>query len=335
MHILTSQVALATTQSSSRTEVVLGRNGASFSAQATQSQQTFAASTVQISESAQQLAQAEAGGAGAAALSSSALDPHLQTMIALLREMFGQEVNLLQPMQAVGGQHAGSSQGSQASPGVRQRIETVAIRETTSLQFEASGQVQTADHQTIQFQFSFALQTETELVRTVRTRAEAGMRDPLVLNFSGNSVSLNGQKLNLDLFNDGQQKAIPMLNNGAYLARRQHPADEISQGSQLFGPATGDGFAELSKLDADHNQWIDAADPAFAELGLLSSSPQGKPQFTSLREAGVGALYLGQVATEKLLTTPDQKLAGKLGASGLWLGEHGQVGSMQHIDLLV
>ncbi|WP_428719067.1 hypothetical protein [Undibacterium curvum] len=332
MHILTSQVALATTQSSSRTEVVVGRNGASFSAQATQSQQTFAASTVQISESAQQLAQAEAG---AAALSSSALDPHLQTMIALLREMFGQEVNLLQPMQTVGEQRSGSSQGSQASPGVRQRIETVAIRETTSLQFEASGQVQTADHRTIQFQFSFALQTETELVRTVRTRAEAGMRDPLVLNFSGNSVSLNGQKLNLDLFNDGQQKAIPMLNNGAYLARRQHPSDEISQGSQLFGPATGDGFAELAKLDADHNQWIDAADPAFAELGLLSSSPQGKSQFTSLREAGVGALYLGQVATEKLLTTPDQKLAGKLGASGLWLGEHGQVGSMQHIDLLV
>ncbi|MBC3936884.1 hypothetical protein [Undibacterium rugosum] len=332
MHILTSQVALATSQSSSRTEVLLSRNGASVSAQAVQSQQAFAASTVQISDSAQQLAQAEAG---AAALSSSALDPHLQTMIALLREMFGQEVNLLQPMQAVAAQHASSSQSLQASQGVRQRVETVAIRETTSLQFEASGQVQTADHQTIQFRFSFALQTETELVRTVRTRAEAGMRDPLVLNFSGNSVSLNGQKLNLDLFNDGQQKAIPMLNNGGYLARRSHASDEISKGAQLFGPATGDGFAELAMLDADHNQWIDAADPAFAELGILSANPQGKAQFTPLQEAGVGALYLGRLATEKLIETPDQKPAGKLGASGVWLGEHGQLGSLQHIDLLV
>jgi hypothetical protein len=103
----------------------------------------------------------------------------------------------------------------------------------------------------------------------------------------------------------------------------------VDDGSELFGPASGDGFAELAGYDSDGNGWIDEADPVFARLRLWSS-PQASLQ--PLLDAGVGAIGLAAVATPFRLQADGQNL-GELRSSGIWLGEQGSVGTVHQIDV--
>jgi hypothetical protein len=65
---------------------------------------------------------------------------------------------------------------------------------------------------------------------------------------------------------------------------------KADNGSELFGVASGNGFADLRRLDEDRNGWIDENDSAWRQLAVWSGSG-----FASLAERQVGALYTGAV----------------------------------------
>ena len=85
---------------------------------------------------------------------------------------------------------------------------------------------------------------------------------------------------------------------GAGLLDLDKNADgKSNDGKELFGPTSGNGFAELAALDSDGNGWIDENDPAFQQLKVWTKDASGEDHLSSLAQAKVGALFLGNAST--------------------------------------
>lgn len=110
---------------------------------------------------------------------------------------------------------------------------------------------------------------------------------------------------------------------------------KINDGSELFGPKTGNGFADLAKYDSDNNNWIDENDPVFERLRIWSKDENGNDRLIALGQKGIGAIYLGNVNTAFDLKNSGNELQGNLRKTGIFMRENGTVGTIQHVDLVI
>ena len=157
--------------------------------------------------------------------------------------------------------------------------------------------------------------------------------DPLVVNLGNSPVALSARTTPFDLNGDGSKESIATLaSNSAYLALDRNGDGNIGSGSELFGPSSGNSFAELSRYDSDGNGFIDAADPVFNQLQLFRPG-DGFQQ--SLAEAGIGALYTGSVDSPMRLADSANNMLGQVRATGFYVKEDGGAGSLQQVDLVV
>ncbi len=208
--------------------------------------------------------------------------------------------------------------------------------ETEQSSFQASGTITTADNKKIEFNLSFNLQRSYHEESSEQIRlGDAKKVDPLVLNFSGNSAQLTSQKFAFDLNADGKKENISFVKGAGFLAFDKNADGKINDGSELFGPGTGNGFAELAAYDSDGNHWIDENDAIFKKLQIWTKDDSGKDQLQSLKQANVGALYLGNVSTPFELKNAQNQSDGQLRSSGLWLTEDGVAKTLQQVDLVV
>lgn len=204
-------------------------------------------------------------------------------------------------------------------------------------QFQAQGVIRTADGQEIRFDVSFAMQrSHTESVSVRFTAGDARLTDPLVLDFGGPAAALSSTRFAFDLDADGVLDDIPLLGSGGgFLAIDRNGNGRIDDGRELFGPTTGNGFTELAALDADGSGWIDESDPAFEQLRIWHPAADGAGSLQTLAEAGVGALYLGNVATPFDLRGSGNETLGVMRASSIYVRDNGTVGTVSQIDLSV
>lgn len=216
-----------------------------------------------------------------------------------------------------------------------------AIREETETsRLSAQGVVRTADGQEFSFQLNLEMTRYYREETSVSLRVgDAVRKDPLVVNFGGTAVqlaNLANQRFSFDLDGDGQAENLPLFASGSgYLALDRNHNGRIDSGKELFGPQTGKGFAELARLDADGNGWIDENDPDFKHLGVWVPASTGPGSLKTLAELGIGALALAHAATPFALRDSENRDQGQVKASGLYLSESGQAGSLQEIDLTV
>jgi hypothetical protein len=221
-------------------------------------------------------------------------------------------------------------------------------QESEQTGFSAQGVVRTADGQEIRFQIDLSMSRTARTEASVRLRLDAmpaaglapanapSRQDPLLLNFGGGSAGLSDTRFSFDINSDGKAEQVAMLKPGsAYLAIDKNGNGRIDSGAELFGPASGSGFTELASLDADHNGWIDAGDPAFSQLRLWTPTADGGGTLQTLAQRQVGALYLGAVSTPFALRGQGNSDLGTVSATGLYLSESGQAGTMQDIDVTV
>lgn len=208
--------------------------------------------------------------------------------------------------------------------------------ESEATTFQASGTVRTADGRTVRFRVDLSMQRE--FFETSRTSLRAGdaATDPLVLNFDGTAAELVDTPFRFDLDADGQEEAIPSLAPGSgFLAFDRNADGVVNDGSELFGPTSGDGFAELAQYDADRNRWIDEADPVFSRLRLWEMGADGNGTLTPLLERNVGAIALDRAETPFTVTDAANRSLGQILASGIYLGEDGSAGTVQQMNLVV
>jgi hypothetical protein len=207
--------------------------------------------------------------------------------------------------------------------------------EMERLEVSAEGVIRTADGQEISFKMELTMERTYREEQSVSIRTgDAAKQDPLVINFAGNAAQLTDRFINFDLDANGTDELIPTLASGsAYLTFDRNKDGKIDNGSELFGPATNNGYKELALLDTDKNGWIDEGDEAFAQLGVWN--PSDDEGLRSLTDVGIGALALQRVDTRFALRGNGNSDLGQLRETGLYLNENGTAGTMQEIDLSV
>ena len=170
----------------------------------------------------------------------------------------------------------------------------------------------------------------------LRMGSDAQAIDPLVINFDGTAAELQSVRFAFDLNGDGQTEQVPLLSgNRGYLALDRNSNQRIDSGLELFGPATGNGYAELARHDDDGNGWIDENDAVFSQLKVWVPEAEGAGRLMSLKEAGVGALSLAATQTPFALRTSGNDPLGMVRSTSAYLREDGGAGTMQQIDLAV
>ena len=203
------------------------------------------------------------------------------------------------------------------------------------LTFQAAGRVETADGEILDIDLSLSMGRRT--AETLGFEMAVVFKDPLVVNFDGAASELTDSKFYLDLDLDGSPERLHKLHESSgFLALDRNGNQHIDDGSELFGAQSGNGFADLAEYDEDGNGFIDEGDSVYDKLRIWVQHEDGSQSLFSLAEKGIGALYLGYQATDwELRTEESDTLAGRLRATGLFLREDGQAGTLQQVDLRV
>ena len=213
---------------------------------------------------------------------------------------------------------------------------TVSRYEKETVQFQASGVVRTADGKEIKFDLKLQLGREEYEEASVHLRAGDGKQiDPLVITFDGSAAQLTDTKFAFDLNADGTKESVSFLQPGSgFLVLDKDGSGKVADGSELFGPSTGNGFAELSAYDADKNGWIDENDPVYKDLGIWTKDAAGTDALNTLAQQKVGAIFLGSVGVDFALKGAGNVENGAVKQLGVWLPEDGGTpGVVSQVDL--
>ena len=167
-----------------------------------------------------------------------------------------------------------------------------------NLSFEALGQVTTEDGRAIDFMLALDFNRNVSSQQLNHFTGQLDLIDPLMINIDGGSVELTDLTFDFDINADGKLDSVSQTAAGSgYLVFDKNHNGDIDNGNEMFGPATGQGFMELSQYDDDGNGWIDEHDAIYSELGLLSFNAGGY-SIDSIASVNVGAIYLGAVASD-------------------------------------
>ncbi len=218
-------------------------------------------------------------------------------------------------------------------PSVRIEQMTTSFEKKSSFAFNANGKVTTEDGREIQFNMNMKEMRHIKYESTT-TISSRPMVDPLVLNFDGSLPKLSDKKYDFDLDHDGTMDQISFLTKGSgFLAYDRNGDGIVNDGSELFGTQSGSGFRDLAVYDEDGNGWIDENDPIFEGLRIFMKDEDGNDQLLALGEKGVGAIYLGSVASHFDLLASNFDKTGVIRESGIYLKEDGSSGMVHHMDI--
>ena len=203
--------------------------------------------------------------------------------------------------------------------------------------FKSTGAVQTSGGRTLNFNVEVTL--GRSLSQKIDTLSEETytrvLTDPLVINMDTNATSISDQKFLFDIDSDGKEDEISFVGKGSgFLALDKNEDGKINDGSELFGTKSGDGFKDLASYDEDKNGWIDENDSVYSKLKVWTKDENGNDKLLNLKEADVGAIYLGNIDTEFSYKDMDGNTDAVLRKTGIYLKEStGAAATVAHVDL--
>lgn len=207
--------------------------------------------------------------------------------------------------------------------------------ETEDTNFSTVGTVRTKDGRDIHFNVNVGMSREfQQYYKEDLQLATFQMCDPLVINLDTDVAELSDQNFYFDIDADGEADEIAGLSGkSGYLALDKNEDGVINDGSELFGTASGNGFADLAKYDEDGNGWIDESDALWSKLKIWCKNEKGEDVLYRLADKGVGAICLQNAATDFTIKGGDGGTKGAIRNTGVFLYENGNVGTIQHVDL--
>ena len=239
-----------------------------------------------------------------------------------------------QSKNAVGNQSNGTASTTEMTVSKQQLLES-----SETLTLVSEGEITTADGRTISFRLELDLDHRyTELTNQQLNVRSQDLVDPLVISLDGRAPSLTSSTFSFDIDSDGQNENLPQLASGAgFLAIDLNQDGRINNGQELFGPQSGNGYADLEAYDSNNDGWIDESDEVFNQLVVWQPSAiEGEGgNLISIKDAGVGAISLQAQKSPFTITDDHNNTLGVVQRSGVYLKENGEVGLIQQIDLAV
>lgn len=237
------------------------------------------------------------------------------------------------------------SLGANASPGTTssgtlwQKISVASanVTEYETTNFMTQGKVQTEDGRSIDFNVAFSMSRAFSASINCMEVSTYILTDPLVINLDTDMTEISDQKFFFDIDSDGKEEEISELGKGSgFLALDKNGDGKVNDGNELFGTKSGDGFKDLAAYDEDGNWWIDENDEIFSKLKVWTKDENGEDVLLDLKEADVGAIYLGNADTQYSFKDESLKTNAVLRKTGVFLKEStGKVGTVSHVDLAV
>jgi hypothetical protein len=282
---------------------------------------------------------------------AAGLDANLRTTIAIVERLTGRKVELLRPSDLDGSAPPPDpavvsdppTTPVAGEPAVAQPAVTVTLEhyqridEAEQTTVSAAATVTAADGTTREVELELAMSRRFVEEHLLGAEVVVGGApvDPLVVTLAPQMATFGSGRARFDLDLDGVTDEVRLTaGHSAYLVYDHDGDGAITDGSELFGPTTGDGFAELAALDEDGNGWIDAGDAAYHRLRLALVDGAGQVTLGGLADAGVEALGVSSVASP-FQVTDGTDVVGQVQATGLALLGDGRVGTVQHVDLLL
>lgn len=209
--------------------------------------------------------------------------------------------------------------------------------EHEEMTFKADGVIRTTDGKEINISVQLAMSREYYDEQNISIRAgDAKMKDPLVINLDGSAPQLTDSRFAFDIDADGNKDNISSLSPGSgFLAIDKNGDGVVNDGTELFGPRSGNGFVELAQYDKDGNKWIDENDSVYSKLRIWTRDASGKDSLSTLMGNNIGAIYLENVSTSFEIKSSTNQLQGEARSAGIYLTENGSAGTVQQIDLAV
>ena len=203
--------------------------------------------------------------------------------------------------------------------------------------FASTGMVQTVDGRSIDFHVEVSMSRAFMQEINMLEVKDYIKTDPLMINLDTNIGSVSDQKFFFDLDADGKEEKISFAQKGSgFLAYDKNEDGKINDGTELFGTKSGDGFRDLAAYDEDGNGWIDENDEIFSKLKVWTKDEKGKDMLLDLKQADVGAIYLGNADTQFSLKDENHELNAQIRKTGIYLKESSTaVGTINHVDLAI
>lgn len=238
---------------------------------------------------------------------------------------------------AIGGGESGLAMGTTASGTVWERVTTnsTSHTEAEATAFRSQGFAVTEDGRSLHFDVELSMSRSfTSQFQSISSEKYL-LTDPLIINLDRDITSVSDVKFSFDLDSDGKQEWISFAGEGSgFLALDANENGAIDDGSELFGTQSGDGFGDLAAYDTDGNHWIDENDAVYSRLRVWTKDTEGNDQLRDLKEANVGAIYLGSASTEfSLNDAATNETNAVIRRTGIYLRETGEVGTLSHVDL--
>ena len=207
--------------------------------------------------------------------------------------------------------------------------------ESESTYFTTQGTVRTSDGREINFNVNIGMSREFRQYYEEEIQGNLDLVDPLVINLNGTVADVSDQTFYFDIDGDGVLDEINQLGSGSgFLALDKNGDGVINDGSELFGTASGNGFKDLAQYDDDGDGWIDEDDAIWAMLKIWCKDKDGNDVLYSLADLGVGAICLQNVNTEFTQQGQDGSAKDVIRNTGVFLYENGNVGTVQHVDMV-
>ncbi|WP_051204384.1 hypothetical protein [Butyrivibrio sp. VCD2006] len=201
--------------------------------------------------------------------------------------------------------------------------------------FSAQGVAKTEDGRELSFGMNISMTRQFSEAIGITQIRPATLIDPLVINVGKGVTEISDQTFTFDLDCDGTEDEIKSIAPGSgFLAYDRNGDGIINDGRELFGARSGNGFKELSEFDGDGNSWIDESDSIYEKLRVWCRGEDGKDTLMTLKEADVGAIYLGNSETRFTSQGSDFAVNAQFRSSGIFLREStGEAGAVHQIDL--
>jgi hypothetical protein len=311
---------------------------------------TEAASTVEISQQAMHTRRTESIEEPVSRKTEIMMDLNIRILKAMIERITGKRINVASSeelnasAEGVGGvpESDQPSNGDIATDVPEERLQGgiaydyyESHYEYESTSFSSSGNILTEDGKEIEFAVNLQMSREFFQEESLSIRAGDALKDPLVINFSGKAAELTQDMFSFDIDNDGHENQISFLQPGSgFLVLDKNCDNTINNGSELFGPQSGNGFQDLAAYDSDGNKWIDENDAIYNKLRIWTKDAEGNDILFGLGEKGIGAIYLDSAATLFSMKDSENNLLGQVQSTGIFLSENGGVGTVQQIDLV-
>ncbi len=280
---------------------------------------------------------------------NSPLDARSRINLVILQKLYeaitGRKMSLADPLELDGGTlnlDDTTTPTSEAPPDTSEGYGLIyqhheRYQEQEKMEFNAEGVIRTEDGREINFSVALAMSRNYVEESNLTIRAgDAKKIDPLVINFDGKGAQLSQTRFKFDLDNNGTEEQLASLRPGSgFLALDRSGDGTINNGSELFGPATGQGFEELAMFDEDGNHFIDEADSIYHKLRIWSFNEDGSQQLVALGDKNIGAIFLGHVTSPFQLKDDANNSLGEVASSSIYLTEQGSAGVIQQINLTV